>query len=305
VGLYIIRRLVQSVVIVIGATIITFVLLRLLADPTAMLAPQGATAEDIRILRHQMGLDQPVYIQFGQFIWNAAHGDFGNSYWMPKPAIILISERISATAQLAGCGLGLAVLVGVSLGIVSAVKRYSFVDNMATILAVAGQAMPIFWLGILLILLFSVFLHVLPGSGIGTPAHLVLPSITLAAYLAPILMRLTRTMMLDILAQDYIRTARAKGLSEGTVLMRHAFANAAIPVVTVIGMQLGGLLGGAIVTETVFAWPGVASLTVQSILVSDYPVVQAGVLLMSLAIVGANLMADVAVGLLDPRIRYN
>jgi peptide/nickel transport system permease protein len=270
-----------------------------------MLAPQGATAEDIRILRHAMGLDEPVYIQFLQFVSSAVRGDFGNSFWLPKPAIGLILERVPATAQLASLGLGLAVVVGVGLGILSAVRRYSLLDNVAMVLAVAGQAMPIFWLGILLILVFSVNLRLLPGSGIGTPAHIILPAITLAAYLAPILMRLTRSMMIDILSQDYIRTARAKGLRERIVLLRHAFSNAAIPVVAVIGMQLGGLLGGAIVTETVFSWPGVASLTVQSIIVSDYPVVQAGVLLMSCAIVLANLTADVVAGLLDPRIRYD
>jgi peptide/nickel transport system permease protein len=304
-GAYVLRRLLQAILIVVGAATITFVLLRLLADPTTMLAPQGATAEDIRILRQAMGLDRPVYEQFVQFLLNAARGDFGDSYWTPKPAMSLILERVSATAQLTACGLGLAVLMGVGLGIVSAIKRHSLLDNLATVLAVAGQAMPIFWLGILLILLFAVYLQVLPGSGIGTPSHLILPSITLASFQAPIIMRLTRSAMLDILSQDYIRTAHSKGLPERAVLLRHAFSNAAIPVVTVIGMQLGGLLGGAIVTETVFAWPGVASLVVQSIIVSDYPVVQAGVLLMSVAIILANLMADVVVGLLDPRIRYD
>jgi peptide/nickel transport system permease protein len=304
-GAYVLRRLLQAILIIVGSAIVTFVLLRLLADPTTMLAPQGATANDIRILREAMGLNEPVYVQFVQFLANAARGDFGNSFWTMKPALSLILERVSATAQLTACGLVLAVLVGVGLGMVSAIKRHSFLDNLATVLAVAGQAMPIFWLGILLILLFSVYLKVLPGSGIGTPQHLILPSITLASFQAPILMRLTRSMMLDVLSENYIRTARSKGLPERAVTLRHAFANTVIPVVTVIGMQLGGLLGGAIVTETVFGWPGVASLTVQSIMVSDYPVVQAGVLLMSVAIILANLAADVLAGLLDPRIRYD
>jgi peptide/nickel transport system permease protein len=198
-----------------------------------------------------------------------------------------------------------AVLISIPLGVIAAVRRYSLLDNLCTMLAVSGQAMPIFWLGLMLIILFSVKVHLLPASGRGTFLHLIMPAITLGASLAPITMRMTRSKMLDILSEDYVRTARAKGVRERLVLFKHAFRNASIPIVTILGLQFGRLLGGAIVTETVFAWPGLGSLAVSAIRNFDYPLAQAAILMMALIVVFVNLGVDIAVGYLDPRIRFD
>jgi peptide/nickel transport system permease protein len=198
-----------------------------------------------------------------------------------------------------------AVLISIPLGVLAAIRRYSLLDNICTMLAVSGQAMPIFWLGLMLIIFFSVQLRILPASGRGTLFHLLMPAFTLGAALAPITMRMTRSKMLDILSQDYIRTARAKGTREQVVLFRHAFLNACIPIVTILGLQFGRLLGGAIVTETVFAWPGLGSLAVSAIRNFDYPLAQAAILMMALMVVLVNLAVDIAVGYLDPRIRFD
>jgi len=198
-----------------------------------------------------------------------------------------------------------AVLISIPLGVLAAIRRYSLLDNICTMLAVSGQAMPIFWLGLMLIILFSVQLKILPASGRGTFLHILMPAFTLGAALAPITMRMTRSKMLDILSQDYVRTARAKGLRERMVLFRHAFLNACIPIVTILGLQFGRLLGGAIVTETVFAWPGLGSLAVSAIRNFDYPLAQAAILTMALIVVLVNLAVDIAVGYLDPRIRFD
>jgi len=222
---------------------------------------------------------------------------------MKKSAFALVMERMPATLLLTFAGLIVSLVIAIPLGIVSAMKRYSIVDNICTMFAVGGQAMPIFWLGIMLIIVFSVEFHWLPASGFGTWTHLVLPATTLGFFLAPLTMRLVRSGMLEVLSQDYVRTARAKGVSEREVLLKHAFRNVAIPVVTVIGLQFGQLLGGAIVTETVYAWPGVATFTVTAIRNSDFPVVQAAVFLLALCIVVVNLIVDLIVGMIDPRIR--
>jgi peptide/nickel transport system permease protein len=216
---------------------------------------------------------------------------------------MLILERMPATLELTVAGMLVGIGIAVPLGVVAAIRRGSITDRLCTVGAVAGQAMPIFWLGIMLIIVFAVLLRWLPASGRGSLVHLVLPAITLGAYLAPLTMRLTRSGMLDVLTQDYIRTARAKGVAERLVLYRHALRNAAIPIVTILGVQFGRLLGGAVVTETVFAWPGVASLAVKAIRTYDYPVVQAAVILLALLIVLVNLLTDIAVTWLDPRIR--
>jgi peptide/nickel transport system permease protein len=222
---------------------------------------------------------------------------------MKKSAFALVTERMPATLLLTFAGLFISLVIALPLGIISAIRRYSLVDNLCTMFAVGGQAMPIFWLGIMLIIVFSVKLRWLPASGSGSWAHLVLPATTLGFFLAPLTMRLVRSGMLEVLSQDYVRTARAKGVSEPQVLLKHALRNAAIPVITVIGLQFGQLLGGAIVTETVYAWPGVATFTVTAIRNSDFPVVQAAVFLLALCIVVVNLLVDLLVGLIDPRIR--
>jgi peptide/nickel transport system permease protein len=293
----------QLVVVCLGISLITFLLLHLKGDPVVLLLPLDAGKEEMESFRRLMGFDQPLYIQYGRFLAGAVQGDFGDSLYMKKSAFALVLERMPATLLLTFAGLLVSLVLAIPLGIVSAIRRYSLWDNLCTILAVGGQAMPIFWLGIMLIIAFSVKLHWLPASGFGTWWHLLLPATTLGFFLAPLTMRLVRSGMLEVLSQDYIRTARAKGVSERQVLLKHALRNAAIPVITIIGLQFGQLLGGAIVTETVFAWPGVATFTVTAIRNSDFPVVQAAVFLLALCIVVVNLLVDLLVGMIDPRIR--
>jgi ABC-type dipeptide/oligopeptide/nickel transport system permease component len=301
---YVGRRVVQAGLVCLGISLITFLLLHVVGNPVLLLLPQEASEQDVVLLRAKLGLDRALAVQYGIFLQGAVQGDFGTSLFVQAPALGLILERMPATIELTLAGMAVAIAIAIPLGVLSAVRRFSILDNLATVGAVAGQAMPIFWLGIMLIVLFAVKLHWLPASGRGGPAHLILPALTLGAYLAPLTMRLTRSGMLDILSQDYIRTARAKGVRERWVLFKHALRNAAIPLVTILGFQFGRVLGGAIVTETVFAWPGVASLAVKAIRTYDYPVVQASVVLLALIIVVVNLLTDLVIAYLDPRIRY-
>jgi ABC-type dipeptide/oligopeptide/nickel transport system permease component len=300
---FLVHQFVQLLVVCLGISIITFLLLHLKGDPVVLLLPLDAGKEQMEAFRRLMGFDQPLYVQYLRFLSGAVRGDFGDSLYMKKSAFALVMERMPATLLLTFAGLFISLVIAVPLGIVSAIRRYSLVDNLCTMFAVGGQAMPIFWLGIMLIIIFSVKLRWLPASGSGSWAHLVLPATTLGVFLAPLTMRLVRSGMLEVLSQDYVRTARAKGVSEPQVLLKHALRNAAIPVITVIGLQFGQLLGGAIVTETVYAWPGVATYTVTAIRNSDFPVVQAAVFLLALCIVVVNLLVDLLVGLIDPRIR--
>ena len=300
---FLVHQFVQLLVVCLGISIITFLLLHLKGDPVVLLLPLDAGKEQMESFRRLMGFDQPLYVQYLRFLSGAVRGDFGDSLYMKKSAFALVMERMPATLLLTFTGLFISLVMAVPLGIVSAIRRYSLVDNLCTMFAVGGQAMPIFWLGIMLIIIFSVKLRWLPASGAGSWAHMVLPATTLGVFLAPLTMRLVRSGMLEVLSQDYVRTARAKGVSERQVLLKHALRNAAIPVITVIGLQFGQLLGGAIVTETVYAWPGVATYTVTAIRNSDFPVVQAAVFLLALCIVVVNLLVDLLVGLIDPRIR--
>lgn len=302
---YLVRTVGQLVIVILGISMITFFLLHLTGDPVVMLLPYDAGKEEMERFRVAMGFDQPLYIQYWRFLKGAVQGDFGRSLYMEQSAFLLVWERMPATLLLTVAGMVIAIGVAVPLGIISAVKRYSFIDNLCTIFAISGQAMPIFWLGIMLIIVFAVQLRMLPASGYGTWQHLILPAITLGMFQAPITMRLVRSGMLEVLNQDYVRTARAKGLTENAVLLKHAFKNVCIPVITIVGLQFGQLLGGAIVTETVFAWPGVATKTVDAIRNQDFPVVQAGVFLLAIFIVSVNLLVDVIVGVIDPRIRVN
>ena len=299
---YLAHQCIQLLVVCLGISVITFLLLHLKGDPVVLLLPLDAGKEEMERFRHLMGFDQPVLVQYLRFLTGALRGDFGDSLYMKKSAFALVVERMPATLLLTFAGLIISLVIAIPLGIVSAMKRYSVVDNLCTMFAVGGQAMPIFWLGIMLIIVFSVKFHWLPASGFGTWTHLVLPATTLGLFLAPLTMRLVRSGMLEVLSQDYVRTARAKGVAERDVLLKHAFRNVAIPVVTVIGLQFGQLLGGAIVTETVYAWPGVATFTVTAIRNSDFPVVQASVFLLALCIVVVNLMVDLIVAMIDPRI---
>jgi peptide/nickel transport system permease protein len=251
-----------------------------------------------------MGLDQPLVLQYFKFLSGMVRGDFGKSFVAHKPALSLVLERMPMTLWLAASGLLLAIIVSIPLGVIAAVRRNRLSDHSASVFAVLGQAMPLFWLDIMLIIIFAVKLRLLPASGAGSYKHIILPAAGIAVSLLPILMRLTRSRMIEILSQDYIRTARAKGLGERAVLFRHALRNALIPVITILGFQFGMLLGGAVITETIFAWPGVASLVVESIFNSDFPVVQAAVALFALLIVFANLITDVTVAWLDPKTRF-
>jgi ABC-type dipeptide/oligopeptide/nickel transport system permease component len=300
---YVIHRLGQALVVCVGISLITFLLLHVVGNPVLLLLPQDASDADVALMKQKLGLDRPLWAQYAAFVLDALRGDFGRSLFTQESALALVLERMPATLELTVAGLLVAVTVAIPLGIVAAVRRGSLTDRLCTVGAVAGQAMPIFWLGIMLIILFAVKLRVLPASGRGTLAHLVLPAITLGAYLAPLTMRLTRSEMLDVLTQDYIRTARAKGVRDAVLLGKHALRNAAIPLVTIVGLQFGRLLGGAVVTESVFAWPGVASLAVKAIRTYDYPVVQGAVVFMALLIVLVNVATDVTIAYLDPRIR--
>jgi peptide/nickel transport system permease protein len=288
---------------VVGISMLAFGILHVIGDPVLLLLPQNAGKEEYERYTKLLGLDQPVYVQYWKFASRAVQGDFGKSWYTDTPAFKLVLERMPPTLYLTTAGLVCALLIALPLGIVAALKRHSFVDNLCTMAAVAGQAMPIFWLGIMLIIIFAVRLKTLPASGYGSWEHFLMPAFTLGAFLAPITMRLVRSGVIEILNMDYIRTARAKGFAEPTVIVKHAFRNACIPVITVLGLQFGQLLGGAIVTETVFAWPGVATLTVDSIRNQDFPVVQCAVVLLALIIVAINFVVDMVVGFLDPRIR--
>jgi peptide/nickel transport system permease protein len=268
-----------------------------------LLLPQNAGKEEFERYRHLLGLDRPIYVQYWTFASNAVLGDFGRSWYGDVPAFPLVMERMPATIYLTFAGLGVALLIAIPLGILAALRRHSFVDALCTVVATAGQALPLFWFGIMLIIILSVRLRLLPASGYGTWQHFLMPSLCLGMAFAPITMRLVRSGMIEVLSMDYIKTARSKGVAERGVVWKHAFRNAAIPVITVLGLQFGQLLGGAIITETVFAWPGVASLTVDSIRNQDFPVVQCAVVLLALVIVVVNLVVDIVVGFIDPRIR--
>ena len=300
---YIAHQLVQLVVVILGISILAFSILHVIGDPVTLLLPQNAGKEEYDRYKHLMGLDQPVWVQYWKFASRAVHGDFGKSWYGNAPAFGLVIERMPPTIYLTLAGLGVALLIALPLGVTAALKRHSVIDTLCTLLAVAGQAMPIFWLGIMLIIIFAVRLKALPASGYGTWQHFLMPAFTLGAFLAPITMRLVRSGVIEIMNMEYIRAARAKGLSEERVVIKHAFRNACIPVITVLGLQFGQLLGGAIVTETVFAWPGVATLAVDSIRNQDFPVVQCAVVLLALIIVSVNFLVDMVVGLIDPRIR--
>jgi peptide/nickel transport system permease protein len=300
---YVARQLLQLVVVIVGVSVLVFGVLHVIGDPVLVLLPLNAGKEEYERHRKLLGLDRPLWVQYWDFASRAVRGDFGKSWYADQSAFRLVLERMPATLYLTFAGFLTAILIALPLGIVAALRRHSIVDNLCTALAVAGQAMPLFWLGIMLIILFAVTLRVLPASGYGTWQHFVMPAFCLGAFLAPITMRLVRSGVIEVMSMDYIKTARAKGVREGLVVAKHAFRNACIPVITILGLQFGQLLGGAVVTETVFAWPGVASLTIDAIRNLDFPVAQCAVVLLALIIVVVNLIVDLVVGLIDPRVR--
>lgn len=304
-GAYVIRRLIHTIFVVFAALVVIFVLVRLSGDPAAMMAGVDASPEDVARLHHEMGLDRPLYVQFGLFLEQAVRGDFGNSLRYGSSALPVVVERLPATIQLTVAAMVLTIVVGVPIGIISAVRRGTMLDRVTMIFAVLGQTIPVFWLGILLILLFAVRIHWFPTGGRGGFSHLILPAIALATFNVARVARLVRSEMLDVVDQEFIRVARSKGLTEQVIVLRHALRNAAIPVITILGLQIGHLLSGAVITETVFAWPGMGRLLVQAIQFRDFPVIQVAVLFLALTVAVINLLVDLSYAWLDPRIKYS
>ena len=301
---YLLKRLWHTVFVVIGISLISFFFIHLSGDPVMLMLPADATHAEIETLREQLGFNDPLYEQYARFAYKAVQGDFGNSLYYKIPAMRLILERLPASLELATAAMLIALVVAIPIGIVSAVRRGSLIDMGSMLGALFGLSMPHFWLGIMLILLFSVQLGWLPTSGRGGLAHLIMPSVALGLSLTAMFARLTRSVMLEVLNLDYIRTARSKGLRERVVISKHAFKNALIPIVTVAGMQFGFLLGGTVIIETVFAWPGVGRLVVQAIFNRDYPLVQSIVLVLALIFVAVNFLVDMLYMYLDPQISY-
>jgi peptide/nickel transport system permease protein len=302
---YLLARLLAAVPVLIGITLVVFVAIRLIpGDPALIFAGDRATQEDIEHLRRQLGLDRSLAVQYGIFVTRLSRGDLGQSIRTGRPVALEIRERFGQSLELALAAIGITVAVGVSAGIVAAVRRGTWWDRASLWLSLAGVIAPAFVLGVLLQLLFAVRLGLLPTAGTGTPWHLLLPALTLGAFPIANVARLTRANMLDVLGEDYVRTARAKGLAERAVVWRHALRNALIPTVTVVGLQFGYMLGGAVLVEVVFAWPGLGRYVIQSIATRDYPAVQGAVLVVAAGYVLINVLVDLAYAFLDPRVRH-
>ena len=300
---YILKRLFHSIFVLVGISLVVFIILHLTGDPAALLMPMDATPEQVAQFRKEMGFTDPVIVQYWRFFKGTLRGDFGQSFRHSQPALDLVLERMPATIQLTLAALFLALVIAVPVGIISAIKRNSILDHIGMTGALLGQSTPVFWLGIMLILIFSVTFQIFPSSGRGEIQHLVLPAITLGMFSMARTARMMRSSMLEVLGQDYIKTAKAKGLAPGIVILKHALKNASIPVVTIVGMELGTLLGGAVITETIFAWPGVGRLAIQAIYNRDYPVVQASVFILASIFVMVNLIVDLIYTYLDPRVK--
>jgi peptide/nickel transport system permease protein len=300
---YAVSRLLQTALVVFLSLTAVFGMVRLSGDPVLLFMPMDIQAKDVNEFRQRLGFNDPLPVQYARFVGGALRGDFGESLRYRRDAMSLVLERLPATLLLAGTALLLTLAVAVPLGVLSAVRRDGVLDHVGTIAAVLGQATPGFWLGLMLIYLFSVHLRWLPTGGMGSVAHLIMPSIVLAAFYASRITRLTRSAVLEVLGEEYILTARAKGLGEGRVIGKHTLRNSAIPIVTLAGLELGQILGGAVVTETIFAWPGLGRLTVQALLNRDFPVVLAAVFFVSVTYTLLNLAVDLLYGWLDPRVR--
>jgi peptide/nickel transport system permease protein len=298
------RRLALLIPTVLGVVTLIFFLIHFIpGDPVELMLGETASTPDLERLRADLGLDRPVAEQFGTFLLGLVRGDLGNSFFYRRPVVEVILEKLPATLELAAAAMVLALLLALPLGIAAAVRKDSLTDRAAMLASLVGISMPNFWLGPLLIILFSIKLGWLPVSGREGAASIVLPALTLGTALAALLSRMTRSAMLDVLGEDYLRTARAKGLSEKVVIVKHAFRNALLPVLTIVGLQFGALLSGAVITENVFAWPGIGSLLIQAINTRDYPMVQGCVLVISLGYVAANFLTDLLYSLSDPRVK--
>ena len=302
-GRYVLGRLVQAVVAMLGVLTIVFIVMRFSGDPTLLLVPEGASREHVEALRHELGFDRPILVQFASYLGDLLHFDFGDSVVQRVPATSIVAQRIPYTFTLAAGALVIALGVGVPVGVTMAVWRGHWLERLLAGLVLTGQSMPTFLTGILLILIFAVLLGWLPASGSGTFSALVMPSIALGALSMSTFARMARIAVVDELSKDYVRAGRAKGLSLGTVVIRHVLRNAAIPVVTIAALEIGNLLAGAVIVETVFAWPGMGQLAIQSIQSRDFLVVQVVVLFVSAVYVVMSLLTDLAYALLDPRIR--
>ncbi|GIP38695.1 glutathione ABC transporter permease [Paenibacillus sp. J31TS4] len=302
---YLLKTLLQIVPVLFLITIIVFLLVHASGDPVSLMLPDTATDEDRQNLSAALGLDRPLLQQYFTFLGNLVQGDFGQSFRYKQDALPIVLDRLPATFELALAAMIVANVIAIPLGILSATKRNSILDVFATGAAVLGKAMPHFWLGIMFILLFSVKLGLFPVSGRGTFAHLVLPALTLGSGIAAEMTRLIRSSMLEILGQDYIRTARSKGLRERIVIYKHAFRNSLIPVVTIMALQISSLISGAIITEAIFAWPGMGQLIVQAVNTRDMAIVQAAVFVFAIVVILSNMLADLLYRVLDPRIKFN
>jgi peptide/nickel transport system permease protein len=303
---YIAKRLLSTIPVLIGISLLLFLMLRSLpGDPAQVLAGQMATPEEVENIRHQLGLDQPLYKQYILFLGRLARLDLGRSARTQNPVIQEVWARLPNTLLLAVVAITLACLFGIPAGIISAVRPYSWIDYLVTSMGLFGISMPVFWLGLMLVVIFSVILQWLPAGGTGSWKNVIMPSFTLASFVVAFIARMTRSTMMETLSQDYVTTARSKGLKEEVVVIKHALKNALIPIITVVGLQFGLLLGGAVLTETVFAWPGIGRLIVDSILARDYPMIQGVILIFGLLYIVVNLLVDLIYAYVDPRIRYD
>jgi ABC-type dipeptide/oligopeptide/nickel transport system permease component len=300
---YIARRLISALATVLAVLALTYFLMFLSGDPVLLMVPD-ATPGQVEELRHELGLDEPLYIQYPRFLSRVLRGDFGESFTHHLPALPIVLDRMEASTLLVVASMLVSVLTGLPLGIASALRRGSALDKVGSFFVLLGQSMPIFWTGIILIMLFAVRLRWLPTSGYGTARHLVMPAITLGLFSTARIARVMRSSLLEVLGEDYVRTARSKGLREPAVIGRHALKNAFIPVLTVLGLRFSETFGGAVVIETVFAWPGIGSVILLSVLRKDFPLMQASVFIVSLVVIACNMAVDLAYSYLDPRIRY-
>lgn len=300
-----VRRFLQTVVVLLLVATVAFLIVRVAGDPVRSLLPDNATLEQEQALRHLLGYDRPLVTQYLSYLSGLLHFDFGQSVFFQEPARVVIFNRLPATARLAAAALVFSLVVAVPAGIVSALRRGKATDSAVMTAVLVGQSTPAFFVGILFILIFAVELKILPASGTGGIEHLVLPAITLGLYSTAMIARLLRSSLIDVMGEDYIRTAKAKGLSPVGVVVTNALRNAALPVVTIVGLEIGSLLGGAILTEQVFAWPGVGRLTIEAITNRDYPLMQATVMFLAIVFVAVNLVVDILYAVLDPRVRLS
>jgi peptide/nickel transport system permease protein len=301
---YLVRRAGQSLLVLLGVSLVIFMISRLGGDPVSLMVGPDVQEAEREALRHQLGLDAPLHVQYWRYLSRAIRGDFGQSILAGVPAMSLVLERVPATLQLAAFALVFAAAVGIPLGVASALRRNGPLDYLGAAITLLGQSLPSFWVGIVLIMVLGLQLRLLPISGRGSPLHLVMPGVTLGFSLVAIFSRITRSSMIEVLTADYIRTARSKGLGPWAITVRHQLKNAMIPLVTMMGMSFANLMGGAVVTEQIFAWPGIGRLALNSIHARDFPVIQADVLFVSAVVVLVNLLVDVVYTVLDPRIRY-